>query len=241
MSALRDAGVRSNRLPLTTPWKNPRDVVALVLLQRQPRVFRTACRQLSGVPMLRRTACALPVSFLLATSDATASDAVDFAARLVGRPYVWGAEGPDAFDCSGLTQYVFQEFGVDLPRRAVDQSAFGDPTRRLQRGDLVFFSSDTRRSLVTHVGIYEGGGTMIDASKRHGRVRRDDLNDSYWSARFMAARRVTEDIEARAGGRGDRSGDRARRPTERREDGRREAARVLGQIADLLLRRAGRR
>ena len=54
----------------------------------------------------------------------------------------------------------------------------------------MFFSTDSRKSLVTHVGIYEGAGIMIDASKRHGRVRRDDLNDEYWVARFMFARRL---------------------------------------------------
>jgi peptidoglycan DL-endopeptidase CwlO len=48
---------------------------------------------------------------------ARAADAVDLAASLIGRPYAWGAEGPDAFDCSGLTQFVFREFDVDLPRR----------------------------------------------------------------------------------------------------------------------------
>ena len=95
------------------------------------------------------------------------------------------------FDCSGLTQYVYVRVGVDLPRQAIQQSTAGDAAgRRLQRGDLLFFSTDTRRSLVTHVGLYEGNGVMIDASKRHGRVRRDDLSDQYWAERFMFARRV---------------------------------------------------
>ena len=141
--------------------------------------------------MSPRIACAIPLSILCVTIDASASDAVDVAARLIGRPYVWGAEGPHAFDCSGLTQYVYQEFGIELPRRAISQSKVGDPIRkRLQRGDLLFFSTDSRKSLVTHVGIYEGAGIMIDASKRHGRVRRDDLNDGYWAERFMFARRL---------------------------------------------------
>jgi cell wall-associated NlpC family hydrolase len=165
--------------------------------------------------------------------DASASDAVDFAARLIGRPYVWGAEGPNAFDCSGFTQYVYQEFGIELPRRAISQSNVGDSIRkRLQRGDLLFFSTDSRKSLVTHVGIYEGAGIMIDASKRHGRVRRDDLNDEYWAARFMFARRL---------GRGDVSDTRNRTeedaPGEPRREGRRAALRVLERIAEGLLRR----
>ena len=85
--------------------------------------------------MASRMACATALSLLSFTTDAVASDAVDFAASLIGRPYVWGAEGPDAFDCSGLTQYVYQRFGIELPRRAISQSREGDPIRkRLQRG-----------------------------------------------------------------------------------------------------------
>jgi len=190
--------------------------------------------------MHRRNFCALPLSLFFFTKDASASDVVDLAASLIGRPYVWGAEGPSAFDCSGLSQYVFGECGIDLPRRAVDQSEVGSPTRRLQRGDLVFFSSDTGRSLVTHVGIYEGGGMMVNASKRHGRVRRDDLNEEYWASRFMCARRVTTDVAT--GGDQRREEPRAEsRRVERPADARREAVRTLGRIADALLRRYPRR
>jgi cell wall-associated NlpC family hydrolase len=152
----------------------------------------------------------------------------------MGRPYVWGAEGPGAFDCSGLTQYVYGEFGVELPRRAISQSRVGDAAYgRLRRGDLVFFATDTRRALVTHVGIYEGSGRMIEASKRYGRVRRDSLNDQYWVDRFMFARRIT------AGANAEDTPVGARHP-QRRGSGRRTAERVLEQIADILLRRPRR-
>ena len=185
--------------------------------------------------MLFRIACTASITLLcLPTSTVVASDVVDLAARLIGRPYVWGAEGPRSFDCSGLTQYVFGEFGVDLPRRAVQQSKVGDPTgRRLRRGDLVFFASDAERSLVTHVGIYEGNGQMVNASQRHRQVRRDDLDDPYWTTRFMFARRVMGEIDSREAR--DDSAPVAR--TERREPSRRGARRVLGRIAEELLRR----
>jgi len=176
-----------------------------------------------------RIACAIPVCLILSATHA-AADVVDLAASLIGRPYVWGAEGPRSFDCSGLTQYVYQEFGIELPRRAIGQSKVGDRTGSgLRRGDLVFFSTDTRRSLVTHVGIYEGGGIMIDASKRHGRVRRDNLRDSYWADRFMFAKRVS----------GLRADTRSAR-TEPRPDKRRTAIRVLETLADVLIRRPRR-
>jgi cell wall-associated NlpC family hydrolase len=169
--------------------------------------------------VIRKIAYVVPVCFLISASSALADDVVDLAATLIGRPYVWGAEGPRAFDCSGLTQYVYQEFGIELPRRAVDQSKFGDHVRRLQPGDLLFFSSDSRQSLVTHVGLYEGHGMMIQASKRHGRVRRDSVEEPYWTERFMIARRVRDD-------RADRSSDR-----------RRAAVRVLERLAGSLFKR----
>jgi hypothetical protein len=181
----------------------------------------------------RRVACAIPLSLLFFTAELTASDPVDVAASLIGRPYVWGAEGPRAFDCSGLTQYVFQKFGIDLPRRAVSQSRVGDPAgRRLQRGDLLFFASDRRRSLVTHVGIYEGAGTMIDASQRFGKVRRSSLDDDYWDERFMFARRITERSNTRE------PRIEVKRRSDPRRDKREAAKRVIGHLANVLIRRA---
>lgn len=181
--------------------------------------------------MIPRIGCAISVCLVLVPTYAWSSDAVDLAASLLGRPYVWGAEGPHAFDCSGLTQYVYQEFGVELPRRAVSQSQVGERIGgRLRRGDLLFFSTDPRRSLVTHVGIYEGAGIMIDASKRHGRVRRDNVRESYWADRFMFAKRVAES----------RRGSQTARTSGRGNDRRRTAIRVLETLADVLIRRPGR-
>ena len=186
--------------------------------------------------MIPRIACAIPVCLLLSNAQLLADDVVDFAARFIGRPYVWGAEGPNSFDCSGLTQYVFQEFGVTLPRRAIDQSRTGDPAgRRLQRGDLLFFSTDDRQKLVTHVGIYEGNNMMIDASKRHGRVRRDDLREDFWVERFMFARRIDAsgiDAEPRVA-----RDDRTEAPSPRRSSDRRRATvRIIEAIAGELLK-----
>jgi NlpC/P60 family len=182
-----------------------------------------------------RISGAVPVCLLLFACEARAEDTVDLAVRLIGRPYVWGAEGPNAFDCSGLMQYVHQQVGVELPRRAIDQSKIGAAAKRLRRGDLLFFSTDARRSLVTHVGVYEGDSMMIDASKRHGRVRRDDLSDDYWVERFMFARRVTRSAPTvREPDRPDDSPGRA--------DGRRRGAeRVLRGVAEILFDNLRRR
>lgn len=189
--------------------------------------------------MISRIMYAVPVCLLLLASDALARDAVDLASRLIGRPYVWGAEGPNSFDCSGLTQHVYQQVGVEIPRRAISQSRSGDPAgRRLQRGDLLFFSTDARKSLVTHVGLYEGGGMMIEASKRHGRVRRTSLSDPYLVERFMFARRVEPSIAA--GRAPDRRDDRAEDPPRRSNDTRRAAVGALIRIAETVIERRRR-
>ena len=184
--------------------------------------------------MFRRIAYAVSLAVVCLPAGASASDPVDFAASLIGSPYVWGAEGPDTFDCSGLTQYVFQEYGIELPRRAIGQSKVGERITRLRRGDLLFFANDARRSLVTHVGIYEAGRIMINATKRGGRVRRDDLDDDFWSERFMFARRI-----ASPGPRSEPEDRRARLP-EPRSAGPRTAIRVIERAVDLLIRRSRR-
>jgi hypothetical protein len=189
--------------------------------------------------ILRGVGVALAVIGAMAEST-SASDVVDLAASQIGKPYVWGAEGPTAFDCSGLTHYVFRKFDIELPRRAISQSRTGTPARRLRRGDLLFFSSDTRRRTVTHVGIYEGGRQMIDASQRHGRVRRSSLDDAYWVERFMFARRMLSDTAgAQPANRRPRPPhDTDRVPVSAKEQLRRAAARAAGELAGILLRRS---
>ena len=90
-----------------------------------------------------------------------AQAAVNTALAQVGDPYVWGAAGPDAFDCSGLTQYAYAAAGVALPHSSSMQSQMGTPVSRdqLQPGDLVFFYSP-----VSHVGMYIGNGMIVHAA-----------------------------------------------------------------------------
>ncbi|MGW9213324.1 NlpC/P60 family protein [Embleya sp. NPDC055664] len=96
-----------------------------------------------------------------ATSDRAAA-AVRAAYAQLGKPYRWAATGPDSFDCSGLTQFVWRTANVSLPRTSQEQVRVGRPVAKseLQPGDLVFFYSDLH-----HVGIYIGGGKMIHAPK----------------------------------------------------------------------------
>jgi cell wall-associated NlpC family hydrolase len=96
-----------------------------------------------------------------AAASGAAQTAVDTALAQVGDPYVWGAGGPDAFDCSGLTQYAYAAAGISLPHSSSMQSRMGTAVSRadLQPGDLLFFYSP-----VSHVAMYIGNGQMVHAS-----------------------------------------------------------------------------
>lgn len=108
-----------------------------------------------------------------------------------GSPYVWGAEGPNSFDCSGFTSYVFKNaVGINLPRTSSAQSGYGKTVSRanLQPGDLVFFN--TNGSGVSHVGIYVGNGNMIHSPSSGKSVSVTSINSSYYSPRFVTAKRI---------------------------------------------------
>ncbi|MFJ9725243.1 NlpC/P60 family protein [Streptomyces sp. NPDC101209] len=101
-----------------------------------------------------------PGSAAAQAPDSRAAAAVQYAYSKLGSPYVWGATGPDAFDCSGLVQSAYRSAGVSLPRTTYAQIDAGRRVSRseLRPGDLVFFYSG-----ISHVGIYIGNGQMIHA------------------------------------------------------------------------------
>ena len=103
--------------------------------------------------------------------------AVQAAMGMLGTPYVWGGESPSGFDCSGLAQWAYAHAGIALPRTAQEQYDAG-PRRSVvmvpQVGDLVFFGADARH--VSHVGIYVGGGVMVDAPHTGATVRLDRID-----------------------------------------------------------------
>jgi cell wall-associated NlpC family hydrolase len=107
------------------------------------------------------------------TSTGTKADkAIAFARAQIGKPYVWGATGPDSYDCSGLTQAAWKAAGVTLPRVTYDQVNAGTtvPVSQAQPGDLVFFYDD-----ISHVGLYIGDGMMIHAPKPGAYVREESI------------------------------------------------------------------
>ncbi|MCW7990270.1 hypothetical protein XF35_34720 [Streptomyces platensis subsp. clarensis] len=97
-----------------------------------------------------------------------AARAVAFAYSALGKPYVWGATGPSAYDCSGLTQAAWKAGGVALPRTTYTQISSGPRVNRSQLapGDLMFFYSG-----ISHVGLYVGNGQMIHAPHPGAPVR----------------------------------------------------------------------
>ncbi|MGW0731049.1 NlpC/P60 family protein [Streptomyces sp. NPDC002851] len=103
---------------------------------------------------------------------AMANKVINFAEGQIGKPYVWGATGPDSYDCSGLTQDAWASAGISLPRTTWDQVEVGTKvkTADAKPGDLVFFYDD-----ISHVGIYIGGGKMIHAPKPGTNVRTESI------------------------------------------------------------------
>jgi len=127
-------------------------------------------------------------SVIAARGAAMASSLTRNALRFLGVPYAMGGTTTRAFDCSGYVQHVFAMTGVHLPRTAdaqfyVTHRFAGTP----KPGDLVFFQ--TYLPGPSHVGISLGGDRFVHASSSHG-VTVSSLHDSYWSARYLGAKRV---------------------------------------------------
>ncbi|TFV67744.1 UNVERIFIED_ORG: NlpC/P60 family protein [Bacillus sp. AZ43] len=126
---------------------------------------------------------AAPAGPVVADS-AAAQIAIDTAMAQRGKPYVWAAGGPNAYDCSGLTAYAFRAAGIKLPHSSRLQSQMGQPVSRdqLQPGDLVFFYSP-----VSHVGIYIGNGQMVHAPTSGDVVKVAPIMSGFSGARRIAA------------------------------------------------------
>ena len=116
---------------------------------------------------------------------------VSLAKSQLGKPYVWGAEGPSSFDCSGLVYYVYGQKGINMPRTSREQANVGTTISQsqLQPGDLLFASTDGSGN-VNHVGIYIGNGQMIHAPKPGDVVKTTNINIAYWQNTYVVAKRI---------------------------------------------------
>ncbi len=118
----------------------------------------------------------------------------DLAIAQLGKPYDYGGSGPEAFDVSGLIYYCFKENEIKTPRTVKELASFGKEISKeeLLPGDAVFFYS-SEPGKVQYGGIYIGGGKFIAARNGDKPVSEMDLNSSYFSERFICARRYWEE------------------------------------------------
>ncbi len=132
------------------------------------------------------------------TNSAVAEKIIATAKKYLGCKYVYACEDPPYFDCSGLTQYVFKQYGYSLLRTAYQQG-YNDQYPKvtigqLRMGDLVFFNTNlTDGDMCDHTGIYIGNGDFIHASSSAGKVIISNLNSGYYNQRFSWGRRILTD------------------------------------------------
>lgn len=114
---------------------------------------------------------------------------VNYAAQFLGTPYVYGGSSPSGFDCSGFTSYVYKSFGYSLNRTAAGQNSNGIWVSRanLKPGDIVLFNTSGG---ISHAGIYVGNDQFIHAVKPGTPVQYDSLSSTYYSTRYVSARRI---------------------------------------------------
>ena len=112
--------------------------------------------------------------------------------KYLGYAYVWGGASPSGFDCSGFTMYVVQKaLGINITHDLSVQIGSGSSVsaKNLQPGDLVFYENTYEPGL-SHVGIYIGGGQMIHAGSENTGVVISDMWNSYWTPKYLGARRL---------------------------------------------------
>ncbi len=112
--------------------------------------------------------------------------------KQLGKNYVWAEEGPDEFDCSGLTYYCYGSMNMTIPRVAREQFLVGKKIscKELEYGDLIFFDTTPNRSgKVTHVGVYIGDGKFEHAANEKEGVTITPIDDKYYSKRILGCRR----------------------------------------------------
>lgn len=142
------------------------------------------------------------------------SPLIAYSAEFLGKPYKYGGNGPDSFDCSGYIKYVYKKFGIELERTTYGMINQGEKITKdeLKTGDLIFFDTINPVGMVkktedengavkeekvipsepTHVGIYISDGKFIHGSTSKGKISIDDLNTGYYSQRLLSINRVAD-------------------------------------------------
>jgi cell wall-associated NlpC family hydrolase len=129
------------------------------------RLYASGGYTVSQVALASTPQCVSGVTLTAATSSSVAT-AIAYAQHQLGKPYLWGGTGPDAFDCSGLVMMAYRAAGIDIPRTSEQQWLWGPRVSpsQVKPGDLVFFAgADGTQTSPGHVGLVIGGGLMIEA------------------------------------------------------------------------------
>lgn len=168
--------IRSDFVTLTEfPYENRAS-------ENTPKYFHQGNSLGTAIPS--SSASAVPV-------NVSGSQILAEAQKYLGCPYAAGGASPSGFDCSGFVYYVLKQVGLSPFRTPDSQITQGSEVSKsdLQIGDIVFFSSNSGRSL-THVGIYSGNGQFIHAPNSRSTVSYSDLTSGYWANTYYGARRI---------------------------------------------------
>lgn len=124
-------------------------------------------------------------------SSSERSKIVSMAKNKLGCSYVYGAEGPNSFDCSGFTQWLYKQLGVSIPRSSSSQWGGCNKINKssLKPGDLVFFSNSSSGGSVGHVAMYIGNDTIIHAANSDSGVITSSLSSNYYSSHYVGSGR----------------------------------------------------
>ena len=133
----------------------------------------------------------------MVVSNALGDQIIAYAKQSLGKPYVWGGNGPNSFDCSGFTYYIYKQLGHPIARGSSSQyynSGYFVSTDAMQPGDLIFFfdrrfDSSGGTLPTTHVGMYVGDGQFIHASTTSYRVQYDSIY-GYYAPYIVGAKRI---------------------------------------------------
>lgn len=163
---------------LVSDLDTKRDKISKLVTKVESNLFKRAVGE-AGRPGTRAMRVNLPI-----IGAGKAAEAARWALTQQLKPYVWGAEGPGSYDCSGLVMAAYQRVGISLPHYTGDQWTAGTHVSReeLRPGDLVFFYGDLH-----HVGIYVGGGMMVHAPQTGDVVRIAPIDRRPWAGAVRIA------------------------------------------------------
>ena len=184
----------------TIKWDGAKNNGSLVKLSSYPVTIRAIATDTNGKTSVMTDIAHIngEVRYTSQTSDSRINSFLNIAFQQYGDPYVWGAEGPDSFDCSGFIYYCLNNAGYPIGRTTASSYAttYGDKLNwlyvareNLQPGDLMFFYSDSDPTRIGHVGIYIGNDRLIHASSSYGSVIVCRF-DGWYSTMFSHGRRV---------------------------------------------------